>query len=128
MRVITQEDINCDIRERASFQKNTRELSEVVLDKYGLNSHYSLDAKIAIMNQLPSIYFSLDKQLTGKRILDLGCGSKNPTIEFNVANPRKYEPWLCRALLETSAKPIGIDVGYLGYHQLFFISLIKVLI
>lgn len=59
----------------------------------------------------------------GKRILDLGCGSVSGTFEtdnFNeldrqdgIEPTRTFEPWLCRALVELGANPVGIDIGNL---------------
>lgn len=62
------------------------------------------------------------KNVKGKRILDLGCGSNYGSFDSDVFNKlasekgevgRTFEPWLCRALLELGADPVGIDIGNL---------------
>lgn len=53
-----------------------------------------------------------DRCLEGKRILDIGCGSKFTTdgaVPF-VGKYRGFEPWLCRALHMCGAKAVGIDI------------------
>ncbi len=55
----------------------------------------------------------LNGDFTGKYILDLGCGSRSGHLDglpTSSANSR-YEPWLCRALSNTGANPIGLDIG-----------------
>ena len=111
MRVINYDDVKIDPRQRVQFNGEIKRLTQLVCDQYSLADKFS--AKIAISNQLPLIYFLLDKELKDKKILDLGCGSNTPTIEFNESSLRKYEPWLCRALLYLQAEPIGIDFGNL---------------
>src|SRR3989344_3058045 len=50
--------------------------------------------------------FGGENELKGKRILDIGCGSTTPEL-----NDRSFEPWLCRALHELGAHPVGVDIG-----------------
>jgi SAM-dependent methyltransferase len=71
----------------------------------------------------------LDYGVIGKKILDLGCGSTEDTIEFK-AYPKKYEPWLCRALWSMrneslsichyhpeETQIIGVDIGDLSKEK-----------
>jgi hypothetical protein len=52
-----------------------------------------------------------DGSLEGKRILDLGCGTR-PQIDI-CCGYGVHEPWLCRTLSLLNAHPIGIDIGNL---------------
>ena len=61
--------------------------------------------------------------LEGKRILDLGCGSRTSKAPPGVtrrepasadAYTSLFEPWLCRILLSLGAKPVGVDLGDLS--------------
>lgn len=69
--------------------------------------------------QLSAILRASNGNLEGKKILDLGCGSK--TSKDNIVS-RSFEPWFCRTLVELGAKPIGIDIEpkngeVFEYHQ-----------
>ncbi|MCX6750578.1 MAG: hypothetical protein NTZ83_03920, partial [Candidatus Pacearchaeota archaeon] len=48
----------------------------------------------------------LDYNIMRKKVLDIGCGSVGETVESK-EYPRKYEPWLCRALW--SMRTEGLD-------------------
>lgn len=69
-------------------------------------------------------YLATDtRQLIGKRILDLGCGSVantdrpwNPITRWiqQYKDPHRYvqfHPWYCRILEEAEAEAVGIDIG-----------------
>ena len=74
---------------------------------------------------------SLLSSLSGKRILDIACGSNSSqtpptlyintplqtaTIHTNIGNryTAHFEPWFCRILLILGADPVGIDFGDLS--------------
>ncbi len=68
----------------------------------------------AAIKQLSWLFFAVNGNIKGKRILDLGCGSTGGTEEslpeyFGVL----FQPWLCRTLVELGAYPIGVDIGEL---------------
>lgn len=70
-----------------------------------------------ISRQLARI-FSVTSSIEGKTILDLGCGSNTETEDIkgspsNQGNLSIWNPWLCRALYELGANPIGVDFGSL---------------
>lgn len=60
-----------------------------------------------LIKQLPILLYLADGNLSGKVVLDLGCGS----ITSKDNNCIQYKPWLCRILYEIDAKPIGIDIS-----------------
>jgi len=77
-----------------------------------------LDIFIKLNHQLVQIYTVLEGTVDKKRILDLGCGAYgNRTVESTWDTARRYEPWLCRALMELGANPIGIDIGSLNREK-----------
>jgi len=66
------------------------------------------------------------KNLKGKQILDLGCGSNYGSYDIDAFNEvakkrggegRVFEPWFCRFLLELGAEPVGIDYGNLDKEK-----------
>lgn len=64
--------------------------------------------------QLSWILFATDGNLAKKKILDLGCGSTGDTEESVIEQDSSlFHPWLCRALGELGASPIGVDIGNL---------------
>lgn len=62
--------------------------------------------------QLRWILTAARGEIKDKRILDLGCGSTGNTWEAR-DDFYLYQPWLCRALFELGAYPIGVDTGEL---------------
>ena len=84
-------------------------------DEYYLKDGDGLDVKynigIKLCSQLSPIYHALKGNFSKKRVLDLGCGSASGTYESMEFDPKDYEPWLCRALSELGASPIGVDIG-----------------
>lgn len=81
------------------------------IDRYDSKFRRWLTSKLPV--QILPIYHVLNGGISQKRILDLGCGSYHGTYEFKEFDPKTYEPWLCRALLELGANPIGVDIGNL---------------
>ena len=81
------------------------------LEKYfdGDLQKYS-DAEMSLIRQIYPLV-ALMPNLKDKTVLDLGCGSASIEAKFSYLNHRMYEPWLCRALLEIGAKPIGVDIN-----------------
>lgn len=75
-----------------------------------------LNVTLAMERQLGWILSGVRENLKGKRILDLGCGSTGGTIEAEELG-HYYEPWLCRALFELGAYPIGVDIGNLDKEK-----------
>ncbi|MBI5390834.1 hypothetical protein HZB02_05040 [Candidatus Woesearchaeota archaeon] len=107
-------------------------------ERYNLTDPFrNEDAKWSVMMQLPYLLPLLGESLSGKVVLDLGCGAKEgldtrqkmkrilearwtPTLrdQFNT----QFEPWLCRALHYAGTTAIGVDVGaspdeIFRYHQ-----------
>jgi len=68
-----------------------------------------------LRKQLAAVYYALDKDLTGKRILDLGCGSTGDTLESTRSKRevQTYGPWLCRLLHKLGVEVTGVDAGSL---------------
>ena len=56
--------------------------------------------------QLREAFTNID-DVRGKRILDLACGSR--TYEDDPL--KRYEPWMCRLLLQLGAIPVGVDLA-----------------
>ena len=106
-----------------------------------LNEHYDLMNKFerepgtkAIIEQLLGRLvqaFGGLSVLTGKRVLDIACGSNSsqtpPTLNINTplqttiihnnignSYTAQFEPWFCRILLALAADPVGIDFGDLS--------------
>ncbi len=52
--------------------------------------------------------------LTGRAILDIGCGSNTP---IHGQQNTYFPPWMCRTLNHIGAKPVGIDIGDLTREQ-----------
>jgi SAM-dependent methyltransferase len=76
-------------------------------------SDYS-DLKLHLLIPLSHLLSVTSEDLRGKRILDLGCGSKtipNPS-PYPYGFTNTYEPWLCRflALPQIGASPVGVDI------------------
>ncbi len=93
-----------------------------LLEKYPHSYLKNNNGVDTIQVQLSKIVVITDGDLEGKVILDLGCGSVNGYDGFLYSLTKagicfsdddfsfhSYEPWLCRALCELGAKPIGID-------------------
>lgn len=86
-------------------------IEQNIIDKYfaGDKENYiksqAFSSMVFPLSQI--LYFSGD--IKGKRILDIGCGGKGQYTSQTSFRSRMYEPWLCRALLELDAEPIGID-------------------
>jgi SAM-dependent methyltransferase len=76
---------------------------ESFIRKYGKDTTIDYLAKI--------LQASGRTDVKGLRVLDLGCGSKQSAdYKFRAtAEPRLYEPWLCRLLHHLGAHAIGID-------------------
>lgn len=62
------------------------------------------------------------EQLQGKRILDLGCGSRNSADNRMPGGgmSRVNEPWLCRALHKLGAQAVGVDICDSGGEKFEF--------
>ena len=68
----------------------------------------------AIKYPLGPLLFAFDGFLKNKVILDLGCGADPSNYKDTLGESARYKPWLCRALHELDARPIGIDKGNLS--------------
>ncbi|MDP3988570.1 MAG: class I SAM-dependent methyltransferase [Candidatus Levybacteria bacterium] len=66
-----------------------------------------------LTRQLAWVLSAVNGDVERKRILDLGCGSTGETKDRGI----QYQPWLCRALLELEAYPIGVDIGLLDQEK-----------
>lgn len=54
-----------------------------------------------------------EKFLKGKRIVDIGCGSRNACMTDSMmgnAGMKEFEPWLCRIAHEAGARVTGVDI------------------
>ena len=82
-----------------------------------------------IPEQFSKFMACLDYNIMRKKVLDLGCGSVGKTVESK-EYPRKYEPWLCRALWSMrtegldgcnyqpeKTQMIGVDIGDLSKEK-----------
>lgn len=88
------------------------ELEPIFLKKY---NDKEMEHCLFLIHQMSYVLFAASRELKGKTILDLGCGSNDFDIEGEgMRKHRGLEPWLCRALLELGAIPIGIDIGDLS--------------
>lgn len=99
---------------------NEHDKADKIIDKLKEKFNIS-DMPDQVMFQLWRVsekFGGLDN-VKGKRILDLGCGANFGTWETDgygdpdVKKKRTFEPWLCRALVELGANPVGIDMGNL---------------
>jgi len=130
-------------QEQITAIKNDGEALNQAIEK--LKTKYSYEGSIlrlkANLEYIVNKFGGVDN-VKGKRVLDLGCGhtldkesqdilketKRNPyrskllkergsydTLIEGI--PRMYEPWLCRALLELGAHPVGIDIGDLGSEE-----------
>jgi SAM-dependent methyltransferase len=113
MRVFVHHEISIPQRVHELTRSLDHSLKPRLVKKYfgGIEDAYWV-AGAALLGQLPPV-LHLGGSLRGKRILDLGCGN---TIEID-AEGRMFEPWLCRALYELFARPIGVDIGVI--HEEF---------
>ncbi len=97
--------------------------------EFGLSRKVSNEPEtLAIIEQLLGrvlAAFGPVSQLKGKRILDIGCGSRTsraPSRGFRGGRERPsregytalFEPWFCRILTALGAGPVGVDIGDLG--------------
>ncbi|MFH1222381.1 MAG: hypothetical protein V1492_04825 [Candidatus Micrarchaeota archaeon] len=111
-------------------------LIEALTKKWRLNQNhvdydtvsYCLTDRLNVLNDLFGGREDSFDKLSGKKILDLGCGSRytyDNMIGF--VSYVMYEPWLCRALNELGAFPTGIDFNSLDgepfNHQVVDLSL-----
>ena len=124
MKFVRSHDINAsngtvskDLVRRIYGLFRSSEFADKLITEYGVFSKEGYDSNFRqwlaakLPNQLLPIYHVLNGDVSKKKILDLGCGSYAGTYESIEFNPRYYEPWLCRTLLELGAHPIGIDIG-----------------
>ena len=72
-----------------------------------------------LVAQVIASYGSLEN-VKGKRILDIGCGSRHSLWPPDADSPKTlaelsttpvFEPWLCRFLILAGADPVGIDMN-----------------
>lgn len=78
----------------------------VLSKKYSIKGDV-FEAEMPLSLQIPFISHLVKGKIKGKRILDLGCGSKR-FHEIDLTS-RFFEPWLCRTLHELGAYPVGVD-------------------
>ena len=65
---------------------------------------YPLPVRLAMLFEV------LPDGFDSKKILDLGCGSKD---NYDcLIRKGSYEPWLCRVLYELKLNPVGIDINH----------------
>jgi hypothetical protein len=84
------------------------------------------DVVVQMFERLAAAYQPLGR-LEGKRVLDIACGSNSSKAPANIHMPTpfgrftfrrarkgyaaRFEPWMCRILLELGADPVGVDFG-----------------
>ena len=86
-----------------------KQLVPILVNKYNGGE---FDARLALLHQLLPLLSVTGGELKDKKILDLGCGSNNLSLEGGgIFDDRMFEPWLCRGLYELDFNPIGIDYG-----------------
>jgi len=119
---------------RAYASVGSSEFIDKLIANYGIfpTGKYDSEFRSWLASKLAEnvwpIYHVLNGDISQKRILDLGCGSRGGTPDSGYGDTRKmYEPWLCRALLELGVSPIGVDIGSLlgerfEYHTLNLLS------
>ncbi len=126
------------ILSRLAKDRDERDLIAATIT--ALDARYDLSRKMAkepgveeiikqLLGRLESAFERLST-VTGKRILDIACGSNTskapPSIyidtpfgdkRISTADTEGYtaqfEPWFCRVLLQLGAHPVGIDFGNL---------------
>lgn len=81
-------------------------IKPILAEKYHIDKE-DIDMDIPLFSEVPFISCLAGESIKGKRILDLGCGSRT-SKEMDLTS-RVFEPWLCRALKELGAYPVGID-------------------
>ena len=107
---VNQEEINAQ-REQ-EWQLAIEKLNSQLRIKYGLTAEEPIPIWLELdLTVIHKVFVDL-ASLQGKRILDLGCGSMP-----SETGGRQFEPWLCRALKELGANPVGIDVGQLDTEE-----------
>ncbi|TAL53326.1 MAG: hypothetical protein EPN86_04510 [Nanoarchaeota archaeon] len=82
----------------------------------GLSKKDAIDVDMVLRVAFRKILTLLDHDLEGRVILDLGCGSRpcdGNYQDYSGYSPRRFEPWLCRALhkLETNPEKYGLSQG-----------------
>lgn len=78
---------------------------------------YRLNILYKLQNQLTAVGKALGGVISGKDVLDLGCGAKSGTADVNGGNLGYHEPWLARVLHRLNAKVVGVDVGDLSQEE-----------
>lgn len=85
--------------------------------KYPTLPNYRIIAELRRLQEIAN----LTRDLVGKNILDIGCGSKNSKdlpggltkLWYRFFDPHvleQFEPWYCRIAHEARAKIIGLDI------------------
>ena len=90
--------------------KTVENLAKILAEKYASHRNtpdYKGIVELTLYRQLPILMKLTKDKLAGKRILDLGCGSRNSRYERGTS----YEPWFCRGVLEMGVIPTGIDIN-----------------
>lgn len=125
MKIINKRQIegNKEITRLAYAQFGKKNFLEGLAESYGsfsfnqYNTSFFTWLGCKLPQQVEPILQLLNGDIKGKKILDLGCGSSLETYEAKEFDPKMYEPWLCRALFDAGANPIGIDVGNLDFEM-----------
>jgi hypothetical protein len=94
------------------------QLIETLADKYHISEEQRPEVIMALEGQLQNIYFAYGGRdgLSKVRLLDLGSGA---TSSPDSHGTRFSEPWLCRALAEWGADPVGVDIGHFDESESF---------
>lgn len=84
------------------------QIHDQLISQYGQPLHdFALNSSL---NRLNNAFGSLSN-VSGKRILDLGCGAVSGQAEVD-ANPGTWAPWLARAVVLLGGQAVGLDAGH----------------
>ena len=113
MYVVKYDDIEVSAETRQLRKEIIDEVMPPLSQQYGFSDDPRTAGKVHLsLLKLDYVLTALSDDLSGKTILDLGCGY-NPSEEekSKPSYDRIFEPWLCRALHHLNVKVIGIDLG-----------------
>lgn len=107
-----------------SLARGTDERETLARAMSGLDRGYDLERKAKVeprvgevvrefVERLQRSYPAL-RDLRGKRILDIACGSNSSRSPETGERTSAFEPWFCRLLYELDAEPVGVDSGDLA--------------
>ncbi len=114
MRILINDSEHAAFDYTENFEKSMKLVDKIItplVRDYLSNDNdadYKSFAESALHRQFPALIEATNGNFRGKRILDIGCGSRHSIYQRH-DEETTYEPWLCRALLKMDAMPAGID-------------------